>query len=282
MPEKSAAPPKYVCVVSDATGATAERVVRATLSQFGDVPVDLDVVRRVTTPVEIREAVRRARERDGMIAYTLVDVELRSEIVSAANEAEVVTVDLIGPLLTALSTFLIAKPRHLPGLFAQAGDEHYALLEAVSFTVRHDDGLSPKDLAHADIVVVGPSRTSKTPLSVYLAHTRGLRVANVPLALGIPPFEELSALGARQVVGLTMRADVLAAVRLQRLKEMGNPAIDYAALDHVEEELRYCHQVYRSSPSWPVVDVTGKSIEEIASEVCSLTVESPEYLKRPR
>lgn len=272
--------PKYICVVSDATGATAERVVRATLAQFPDVRVIVDVIPDVKTVEQIRAAVATTREREGLIAYTLVEISLRNEIVAQANEAGVVTVDLIGPLMASLGHFLTAEPVHLPGLFRRPGEEHYARLEAVSFTVRHDDGLSAQEAPQADIVIVGPSRTSKTPLSVYLAHTRGLKVANIPLALGLPPLEVLAELGNRQVVGLTMRADVLAMIRRERLKDMGKVHIEYASLDHVEKELRFCHQVYRSRQAWPVVDVTGKSIEEIAVEVCALSVDSPDYLKR--
>ena len=146
----------------------------------------------------------------------------------------------------------------------------------MSFTVRHDDGLNLSSIHEADIVITGPSRTSKTPISVYLAHTRGLKVANVPLALGVEPFKKLSELRPRQVVGLTMRAGVLAEVRRERLKDVGNPNIDYAQISFVERELRHCHQVYRRPPPWTVVDVTGKSIEEIAVEICALTVDAPE------
>jgi regulator of PEP synthase PpsR (kinase-PPPase family) len=240
----------------------------------------MDLFAEVKTVEQVREAVNRARERQGLIAYTLVDSELRNEIVFLANEAGIVTVDLIGPLMTALGTFLTAEPAHLPGLFAQAGDEHYQRLEAVSFTVRHDDGLSSHDAHLADIVLVGPSRTSKTPLSVYLAHTRGLKVANIPLVLGLPPLEELNKLGNRQVVGLTMRANVLSQVRRQRVQEMGEAPGEYAELSYVERELKFCHEIYRSPPIWPVVDVTGKSIEEIASEICALTVDAPDYCKQ--
>jgi len=265
---------KYVCVISDATGATAERVVRATLAQFEDVEVTLELVRDVKSVEQLREIVARTKARKGLVAYTLVEPGLRNEIVSLANEAGVITVDLMGPLMTTLSNFLTAEPKRRPGLFSPPGEEHYKHLESVSFTVRHDDGLNIDTLQQADLVIVGPSRTSKTPLSVYLAHTRGLKVANIPLALGVQPFEELRRLGPGQVVGLTMRADVLSQVRRQRLKDLGTEELSYADLSHVEKELHFCHEVYRTPPPWPVVDVTAKSIEEIAAEVCALTVDS--------
>ena len=260
----------YICVLSDATGATAERVVRATLVQFGGRDVEVELVADVKTVGAIATAVERTRMRGGLIAFTLVEERLRSEIVSLANEAGVATVDLIGPLLRALSEYLTEEPASVPGLFRQAGDEHYRRLDALSFTVRHDDGLAIHELPLADLVIVGPSRTSKTPLSVYLAHTRGLKVANVPLALGVEPGPELQAIDPARIVGLTMNAEVLARIRKTRLEEMGSPAIEYAGIDHVRRELQACHEVYRKRPRWPVVDVTGKAIEEIAAEILAV------------
>ncbi len=264
-----AAGPKYICVLSDATGATAERVVRATLVQFPGLQVIVDLVSEVKTADQIRRAIRKTRKLGGLIAYTLVETKLRSEIVSLANEAGVPTVDLIGPLMSALSEFLTAEPAREPGLFKQPGEEHYQRLEAVSFAVRHDDGQCIHELSAADMVLVGPSRVSKTPLSVYLAHTRGLKVANVPLALGVEPFKELKSLEPGQVIGLTMNANLLSRIRRTRLAEMGSPPIEYAGLEHVRRELKYCHEIYRRPPPWPVIDVTGKSIEEIALALCA-------------
>ncbi len=265
---------KYVCVVSDATGRTAKRVVSATLAQFDDADVVVDVVGKVNTIEGIQAVVDRTRRRGGLIAYTLVEPNLRREIASLANERGVETIDLIGPLLTALGGMLTTTPSLEPGLYTEPGEDHWDLLEAVSFTVKHDDGMCANELDQADIVITGPSRTAKTPLSAYLAHTRGLKVANVPLALGIEPLESLKQINPRRVVGLSMRAGLLAEIRRTRLGEMGNPDIEYAQLPYVEKELRHCHEIYRSSPAWSVVDVTGKSIEEIAAQVCALTQDS--------
>jgi len=125
-------------------------------------------------------------------------------------------------------------------------------------------------LDQADVVLVGPSRTSKTPLSVYLAHTRGLKVANVPLVLGIDPLKHLEELARPCVVGLTMNPQVLSRLRLVRQEHMGASDIQYAGLDDVRRELRFCHQVYRRHPMWIVIDVTGKAIEEVAASICTL------------
>ncbi len=270
--------PRLVCIVSDATGATAQRVVRATLEQFEGTPVELEVVPHVTTIEQLRAVVERVAERKGFIAYTLVQTDMRSEMALLVNEYGVLAVDVMGPLLSSLSTFLAAPPAGRPGFrFDHPDDEHFERLEAVSFTVCHDDGMNLHDVDQAQVVVVGPSRTSKTPLCAYLAHTRGLRAANVPLALGVEPPEVLKQLPRGKVVGLTMHPQVLSAVRRERLKAIGTQDMAYADLDHIRRELAYCHEIYRRPPAWPVIDVTNKSIEEVAKAVCAVTVDAPRY-----
>jgi [pyruvate, water dikinase]-phosphate phosphotransferase / [pyruvate, water dikinase] kinase len=259
---------QYVCMLSDATGGTAERVVRATLAQFPDSTVMLEVISGVENTEQMRAVVDKAKSRRGLIAYTLVSPALRREIALLANEAGVVSVDLLGPLMTVLSELLTATPSYRPGLFADPNAEHYQRLDAIAFTVSHDDGQRVHELERADLVLVGPSRTSKTPLSVYLAHTRGLKVANVPLALGIDPFDQLEGLTRPSVVGLTMNPQALSRLRMVRQEHLGAENIQYAGLDYVRRELHFCHEVYRRHPTWIVVDVTGKAIEEVAANLC--------------
>ncbi|MBN1419517.1 MAG: kinase/pyrophosphorylase [Planctomycetes bacterium] len=279
MPKAKGADPKerrYICVISDATGATADRVVRATLEQFDGIDVDLEIIPEVKTVAQLREIVSKVKRRKGLLAFTLVDVGMRSEVISLANEKDVTALDIMGPLLHALGVFLSATPAHLPGhRFDRADEDHYRLLEAVSFTVCHDDGQGLDELPLADIVVVGPSRVSKTPLCAYLAHTRGLKAANVPIALGIDPPEGLRSLPPRRVVGLTMNAHLLAEIRRARAQHLGAEDIRYAQLAYVERELHHAHEIYRRPPAWPVIDVTRKSIEEIATAVCAVTVDAP-------
>ncbi len=265
---------KHIFIISDATGVTAERVIQATLAQFHGTDVRVTLVPDVRSAAQLQEVIAAAARVGGLVAYTLVENELRNEVAARANEASVPTVDILGPLMHALGDFLAAAPSRRAGLrFDKAGTEHYRRLEAVSFTVKHDDGLGLGEIDRADIVIVGPSRTSKTPLSAYLAHERGVRVANVPLALGLTPPPELKALPAHRVVGLTMNARVLSLLRETRARESGAPDIEYAQLDHVQRELRFCHELYRTPPVWPVIDVTSKSIEEVATAVCAETID---------
>lgn len=266
---------KHICVVSDASGVTGERVVRATLAQFSDVNVTLEVLPKITTREQLKQAVNATRKCKGLIAYTLVSQTLRNEIALLANEAGVPTVDLIGPLMTSLIEFLSTTPAYQAGLYRGPSDQQLKQLEAMTFTVHHDDGQGLRELNRADIVIVGPSRTSKTPLSVYLAHTRGLKVANVPLVLGVPPFEELEAVDSRRVIALTISVELLARIRRGRQDHLGIDTIDYAHPATVRRELRYCHELYRQHPAWTVIDITGRSIEELAVDICASTVDDP-------
>jgi regulator of PEP synthase PpsR (kinase-PPPase family) len=240
---------KYVCMLSDATGGTAERVVRATLAQFPNSTVALEVISGVENSGQLQAVVDKAKSRGGLIAYTLVSSALRREIALLANEAGVVTVDVLGPLMTALGELLTATPNYRPRVFADPNAEHYKRLDAIAFTVSHDDGQRVDELEQADVVLVGPSRTSKTPLSVYLAHTR-------------------EGLTRPCVVGLTMNPQALSRLRAVRQEHMGAGDIQYAGLDYVRRELHFCHDVYRRHPTWIVVDVTAKAIEEVAANIC--------------
>ena len=248
--------------------------MRATLAQFDQANVTLGVFPKIATNAQLQRVVIQTKRQKGLIAYTLVSQPLRTEIVLLANEAGVPTVDLLGPLLSALGEFLTATPTYQAGLYKEPSDEQRKRSEAAIFAVHHDDGQGRHELHNADLVIVGPSRTSKTPLSVYLAFTRGLKIANVPLVLGVKPFEELEKIDGRRVVALTMSAPLLIRIRQARQNRLGTGNIDYANHLHVQRELRFCHEVYRQHPTWPVVDVTGRSIEEIAGDICALSVDA--------
>ena len=263
---------RYLCVLSDATAATAERVVRATLAQFGKVNMTLEVFPKIATSAELQRAITQAKRRRALIAYTLVSRPLRTEIALLANEAGLPTVDLLGPLLSALVEFLRATPTYEAGLYKAPDDNEPSRSEAAIFAVHHDDGHGLHDLDRADVVIVGPSRTSKTPLSVYLAYTHGLKVANVPLALGVKPFEELERVDGRRVIALTISVPLLVRIRQERQEHLGTDDISYADPAHVQRELRFCHELYRQHPAWSVINVTGRSIEEIAGDICTRLV----------
>jgi regulator of PEP synthase PpsR (kinase-PPPase family) len=263
---------KYIWVISDGSGSTAERVLQASLVQFGQREVVVERIPDVRSARLITDIVREAAKKKGLVAYTLVTPELRNEIVTRANESNVPTVDLLGPLLTTLTTFLASSPESKPGLLGQLNHHYFQRIDAVGFTVKHDDGRGVHDLPKADVIITGVSRTSKTPLSMYLAYNKGLLVANIPIILGLDPPPQLFKVDQKKIVGLTANPDLLIRLRQTRLAQMAHADIDYGDASHVIEELKYSHQIFRQNPKWSVIDITGKAIEEMANEVCSVVM----------
>jgi regulator of PEP synthase PpsR (kinase-PPPase family) len=240
--------------------------------QFGQEDVKVERIPDVRTSEQIKGIVNTAAKKKGLVAYTLVTPQLRKEIATRANELAVPTVDLLGPLLTTLTTFLASPPESRPGLLGELDHRYFRRIDAVGFTVKHDDGHGLHDLPKADVVIIGVSRTSKTPLSMYLAYNKGLLVANVPIILGLDPPVQLFKINQKKVVGLTINPDLLVSLRQTRLAQLAHVDINYGDEKHVIEELKYSHGIFRKNPKWSVIDITGKAIEEIANEVCSLLI----------
>jgi regulator of PEP synthase PpsR (kinase-PPPase family) len=257
-----------VFVVSDATGETAEQVVRSALIQFEGAPARIVRVGRVLTAERVREVVGEASREESLVVHTLVSDELRRVMLSEARRRGVDAMDLMGPLLERLATHLRLSPREKPGLFRQLAEAKSREIEAVEFAFRHDDGERVEDLDRAEVVLVGVSRTMKTPTMLYLAY-RGWFAANVPVILRIPPHPRLLALPPSRVFCLTMEAGRLVELRQARAKAHRVPLEPYASVPHVQAELREAHELARRQ-RWEEIDVTGKSVEEVAREIMTL------------
>lgn len=265
-----------IYAVSDATGTTAELVVRAALAQFQAADVEIIRLSSTRTVGEVRGAIETARANKGIIAHTLVSEELRQVVLREGRERGVETIDLMGPLLLRLSDLLHLQPLMQPGLFRQLGQEYLQRIEAIEYTVKHDDGQDPLGLANADIVLVGISRTSKTPLSIYLAG-KGWRVANIPVILNLPLPGRLMTIDQHRIIGLSVSVDRLVELRRARLeRQHASVAEAYAKAEEVHAELSYSRSLFRKC-GWPLIDMTNKSIEEAASEILALlaTPETP-------
>jgi regulator of PEP synthase PpsR (kinase-PPPase family) len=267
---RTAAGVQQILVASDGTGHTAEVVVRAALVQFRGAEVQILLRPDVRAAEDVRAAVREASRVGGLIVHTLVSQELRSLMLTEARAQRVPTIDLLGPLLLRLEDLLALQPLAKPGLFRDADAEYRRRFEVMDFTVRHDDGQAPEGLLHAELVLVGVSRTSKTPLSMFMAW-RGLRVANVPIVHLLPLPDELSRVEPRKVVGLTIKPERLLELRRSRLQQMETPPkFPYADVREIWAELEYARTLCAGG-GWPMVDVTDKSIEEVAAEILVLT-----------
>jgi hypothetical protein len=261
---------KTVVVVSDATGDTAERVVRAALLQFKEVPCQLRLFPQVRLESEVEKIIERAAELQALVVFTLVHPAERELLWKLCDRLNVEAVDLIGALMGKLSNYLGAQPSGVPGLLHAISEEYYRRIEAVEFAVKNDDGAEPRNLPRAELVLVGISRTSKTPLSTFLAQ-KGIRVANVPLVLGVDPPAELDQVPSNKVFGLTIQPDILARIRQVRLQHLGMPPdSNYALREHIQREIAYAQEIFRKHPDWPVIDVTAKAIEETAADIMKI------------
>jgi regulator of PEP synthase PpsR (kinase-PPPase family) len=261
---------KTLMIISDATGDTADRVVHAALLQFSHVPVQLRTYTRVRLEDEFRRIVEKAAELHALVVFTVVSVQHRELLWSLCDQYNVEAVDLIGALMAKLQGYLAAQPSGVPGLLHTLSEEYFRRVEAVEFTVKNDDGREPRNLPKADLLLVGISRTSKTPLSTFLAQ-KGFKVSNVPLVLDLPPPRELFEVDQSHIYALTIQPDALVKIRLERLKQMGMPADSaYAGRDHIKREIAYAQDIFRQHPAWPVIDVTGKAIEETAADILRL------------
>lgn len=254
-------------LLSDATGETVERVVKACLSQFQGSDVRLQRHSGLRSVEDVEQVVLSIAEQPGLIVFTLVNPVLAQYLHNLVEKHGLDALDLIGPLIFKLSDVLGRKPQQEPGLLHQINSEYYKRMEAVNYTVKQDDGQELRHLFRADIVLVGVSRTSKTPLSIYLAH-KGFRVANVPLVRGIEPPPELFQIDPGKVVGLIIDPNRLMELRVARLRSLHqNPRGAYSDYEAIIEELEFSRRLYRQNAQWPVIDVTHKSVEESAAEI---------------
>lgn len=259
----------HLHLVSDATGETLTALTNAALVQFDDAEAVKHLWPMIRNRAQIEDVVAGIREQPGLVLFTLVDHDLRQLLEEGCRALGVRYLAALDPMMQALREFLGGETRLRPGIQHEMNQEYFERIEAMHFTLAHDDGQQVEDLDRADIVLVGVSRTSKTPTCMYLAN-RGLKAANVPFvpSLQLPP--QLLQLKRPLVVGLTTSAERLAQIRRNRLislREMANG--DYADLDRVAAELAEAKRTF-ARHRWPVIDVTRKSIEETAAAILSL------------
>lgn len=257
----------HIFAVSDATGDLAHNLAVAAARQYTEINVEIVRKPRVANVKGIAKIVSEAKKVDGVILFTMVSLDLRRKLLSVSKQEGVVAMDIMGPCLDMLSHYFHKLPSDEPGLQYKVTQDYYKRTEAVEFAFRHDDGLGLDTLDHADIVILGVSRTNKTPLSIYLAY-HGYRCANIPLVKGVPYPQQIFKIDPKKLVGLTRSPDKLATMRSSRLKKLGRPATEnYAQIEHVQDELKHAQDVFKKLKGIFVVDVTGKATEEIAAEI---------------
>ncbi|WP_088102505.1 pyruvate, water dikinase regulatory protein [Halalkalibacter urbisdiaboli] len=258
-----------VYVVSDSVGETAELVVKAAASQFSGSGVEVRRIPYVEDKETISEVVYLASQAKALIAYTLVVPEIKDYLKKKAEELNVETVDIIGPMLFQIGNLTGKQPRYEPGLIYKLDEDYFRKVEAIEFAVKYDDGRDPRGIVRADIVLIGVSRTSKTPLSQYLAHKR-LKVANVPLLPEVEPPEELFKVSPKKCIGLKISPEKLNDIRSERLKALGlKSQANYANIERIKEELAYSEKIMKRI-GCPIIDVSNKAVEETANLISSM------------
>jgi hypothetical protein len=266
--------PVEVHLISDSTGDTAARVARAAQAQFSSHPTTLVRHPRVTTTDGLGRVFERIRGRPGVaVLYTLIDRDLRALTAEICAREGIAACDLLGPPLDTLSAAAGDEAELVPGRPVALEQDYFKRVAAMEFAVKHDDGLAGEGLGDADIVLIGVSRTGKTPLSMYLGYL-GYKTANVPLVRGIQPPAALFRIDRGRVVGLTIDPERLASIRSRRVRAIGGAGgrDGYAELNRIYEELEEAGSIQRRL-GCPVIDVTHLAVEEAANRVIALLEE---------
>ncbi len=251
-------------IVSDSTGETAARLVQALEAQFPEQEFEEVRHPRVESVEHLEDAVLRARGRPAVVIYTLVEAEMRDAMRRLCRRARVHYCDLLGHPIDAVARVSGHPATRTPGARAPLTPTYFRRIEAMEFAVKYDDGVGA-GLDEADIILVGVSRTSKTPLSIYLGYL-GNKVANIPIVKGIDPPKELFEIDSAKIVGLSIEADRLAEIRRARVRSLGARNARYAELTEIFDELGEASAVHRRL-GCPVIDISELSIEETAQRI---------------
>lgn len=270
--------PTYtIFVVSDSTGETAMTMTRAALVQFQDCDPNIVRCKNIRTADQVQAILDQASETRGLIIYTIASESLRSKILDECSGKGIPAVDLLGPMLTELKSYFGVSSSEGEGLLRVVNEKYYRRIEAIEYTVKHDDGKLLTDLDDADIVLVGISRTSKTPLSIFLSH-KGWKVANIPLVLNTPPPEEVFEIDQRKIVALSIDEEILRKIRRNRLEKFGqDPGGEYASFEHILKEVDYAMDLFKKNRRWPVLNVSDKALEETAAEITKIVSQRMGY-----
>lgn len=259
----------HLHLISDSTGETLENIAKAGLAQFDGVETIKHFWPMVRSEGHVDRVLDDIGKQPGLVLYTLVDHNVRRKLETRTRAMGLPAVSALDPVIDALSRLLGMEAKERPGGQHTLDAAYFQRVEAIQYTIAHDDGVAPEDWDRADIVLAGVSRTSKTPTSIYLAN-RGYKVANVPLVPESPPPDTLYRLKNPIIVGLTTSPDRLVQVRRNRLLSLNQtPETDYVDQDRVKQEVAFARRIFADN-EWPVIDVTRRSIEESAAAILNI------------
>jgi [pyruvate, water dikinase]-phosphate phosphotransferase / [pyruvate, water dikinase] kinase len=259
----------HIHLVSDSTGETLNALARAVCARFENVLPIEHIYALVRSPRQLERALADIEEAPGVVIHTIVDDKLRAALEEGCRQLDMPCIPALDPLVSALSRYLGAAITSRVGVQHALDTDYFNRMDALNYAIGHDDGQGGQDLEQADVVLVGVSRTSKTPTCIYLAH-RGVRAANVPLVPHRPPPEKLFQLKKALVVGLTLTPDRLVQIRRNRLLNLKETREStYTDPEGVREEIVRARRLFEKQ-GWPVIDVTRRSVEETAAAVLNI------------
>ena len=262
----------HLHLLSDSTGETLETVAKAGLAQFDGVETIKHFWPMVRSEGHLDRILVEIAQKPGLVLFTIVNGEIRRKLEDRCHVLGLPAVSALDPVIDALSRMLGQEAKARPGRQHMLDAAYFSRVDAIQFTIAHDDGVGVEDWEEADIVLVGVSRSSKTPTSIYLAN-RGYKVANIPLVMEAPPPQALFNLKNPLVVGLTTSPERLVQVRRNRLLALNQaPETAYVDQERVTAEVAYARRMF-SDQAWPVIDVTRRSIEETAAAIINLVNE---------
>lgn len=260
-------------IISDSLGETGEQVARAVIGQFNLDNYEIRKYRYVMDLDFLKEILDEAKDENAIIVYTLVDLKLVEYMARFCEEEQMPSIDLLNPLVDAVKTRTNLKPLREPGIIRKLDERYFKRVEAIEFAVKYDDGKDPRGLIKSDLVIIGISRTSKTPLSMYLAN-KNIKVANVPLVPEVMPPKELFEIPTKKIIGLTNTPEKLNEIRQERLKALGlSGNANYASMERILEEIDHAEKIMKKL-GCPIINVSSKAIEETAGLIVSIMKEN--------
>jgi regulator of PEP synthase PpsR (kinase-PPPase family) len=256
---------RKIYVLSDATGQSALDILRAALVQYEHPQVRITIFPKIESKPKLRTILDMAKTEEGLVAFTFVKREFRDHVNAYCQKHHIVHLDLLGPIISNLSAYLGREPLEKPTLLRKVDERYFKRIEAIEFTMDHDDGRGLKRFEEADVVILGLSRTSKTPTSFFLAQ-QGFKVVNIPIIPEIPLPDELHTIDQSKIVCLIMDPVVLRKVRMARLHHYKTDS-SYTDIKKIYQETEYIEELLRRNKRWKVIDTTNKSVEETAREI---------------
>ena len=260
---------QMIYAASCGEGINAYNLVESTLVQFPDSNISVVKVPHVRTQGQVDELIEKVKSIESLIVHTIVNQDLRQYLTRKGIENKIVTIDLMGPVISKIEAFLDQAPLQVPGLYREIHQINLKQVSAIDFALAHDDGLNPETLSQAEIVLVGLSRAGKTPLSMYMA-VMGWKVANVPYVPGVSMPDSLNSVDRRRIIALNINTEQLLAHRKLRQESLGTRGFhSYSSRGDIEKEIQYAQRYYVTN-GFSMIDVSNKPIENSAEEIIEM------------